>query len=66
LEIDFSFCKKKREKKRKERKRKEKEKKNKRIRKKKENKRGQKTEWKQKPLAIIVTWSYLSSMTKSF
>jgi hypothetical protein len=54
----FSFCKKKK----KEKKKKEKERKKKRKRK---RKRGQK-ELKQKPHAITVTWSYLSSMTKSF
>jgi hypothetical protein len=36
-----------------------------RKRKEKEKKRGKK-ELKQKPHAIIVTWSYLSSMIKSF
>jgi hypothetical protein len=52
LAIDFHFAKAKRKK----RKRKKKE---------KEKKRGQK-ELKQKPHAIIATWSYLSSMTKFF
>jgi hypothetical protein len=46
-------------KKKKKKKRKEKEKE------KKKKKRGQK-ELKQKPHAIIATWSYLSSMTKFF
>jgi hypothetical protein len=51
-------------KKKKKKKKKEKEKKRKRKRKEKE-KMGIK-ELKQKPHAIILTWSYLSSMTKLF
>jgi hypothetical protein len=44
---------------------KEKEKRKRKKKKRKEKKRGQK-ELKQKPHAITVTWSYLSSMIKSF
>jgi ribosomal protein S2 len=55
LAIDFSFYKKKK-------KEKEKKKKKKKKRKRKEGIK----ELKQKPHAIIVTWSYLSSMTKFF
>jgi ribosomal protein S2 len=54
LAIDFSFYKKKK-----------KEKKKKKKKKRKKRKEGIK-ELKQKPHAIIVTWSYLSSMTKFF
>jgi ribosomal protein S2 len=57
LAIDFSFYKK--------RKRKKKEKRKEKRKKKKKRKEGIK-ELKQKPHAIIVTWSYLSSMTKFF
>jgi hypothetical protein len=53
----FFILQKEKKKKRKEKKRKEK--------KKKKRKEGIK-EWKQKPHAIIATWSYLSSMTKFF
>jgi len=43
-----------------------KEKKEKRKRKKKEKRKEGIKEWKQKPHAIIETWSYLLSMTKFF